>query len=201
MPGFPHIAAADRTALVDYLLGKSTSPAPTLLLPPSLPEALRREYGLLGGSKASRYMFTGYERFADPDGYPAVKPPWGTLNAIDLNTGQYLWKVPLGQYPALAAEGLTDTGSENYGGPVVTASGLLFIGATIYDRKFRAFDSATGRLLWQTDLPYAGVATPITYMIDGRQHVVIATSGQRDPKGPQGSAYVAFALPGSPVRN
>lgn len=146
-------------------------------------------------AKPSRYVFTGYKKFLDPDGYPAVAPPWGTLSAIDMNSGDYLWKVPLGEYPALVAQGYSNTGSENYGGPVVTASGLLFIGATIYDRKFRAFDTASGKLLWQAQLPFAGVATPITYMAGGRQYVVIAASGQRDPKSPQGSAYVAFALP------
>jgi quinoprotein glucose dehydrogenase len=112
-----------------------------------------------------------------------------------MNTGALLWQVPLGDYPELVAQGLTDTGSENYGGPIVTASGVLFIGATVYDRKFRAFDAADGRLLWQAELPFAGTATPITYMAAGRQFVLIATSGQRDQKGPQGAAYVAFALP------
>ena len=141
------------------------------------------------------YTFTGYGKFTDPDGYPAIEPPWGTLYAIDLNTGEFLWRVPLGQHPILAAQGLKDTGSENYGGPVVTAGGVVIIGATVWDRKIRGFDSRTGRKLWEADLPYAGVATPITYSIAGRQYVVIATSGARDPKGPQGSAYVAFALP------
>jgi quinoprotein glucose dehydrogenase len=111
-----------------------------------------------------------------------------------MNSGAILWKVPLGEYPELAAKGMTNTGSENYGGPIVTASGVLFIGATVYDRQFRAFEAASGKLLWQATLPYAGVATPITYMARGRQYVLIATSGQRDPKGPQGAAYVAFAL-------
>ncbi|HSY67392.1 MAG TPA: PQQ-binding-like beta-propeller repeat protein [Edaphobacter sp.] len=142
----------------------------------------------------AKYHFTGYRKFLDPDGYPVV-PPWGTLNAIDLNTGEYLWKVPLGQYLELVAKGQPDTGSENYGGPILTGGGVLFIGATIYDRKLRAFDARTGKLLWQGDLPYAGTATPSTYMIDGRQYVVIATSGARDPKGPQGATYIAFALP------
>jgi glucose dehydrogenase len=141
------------------------------------------------------YVFTGYRKFLDPDGYPAIKPPWGTLNAIDLKTGRYLWKIPLGEYPDLARQGIRDTGSEMYGGPIVTAGGLVFIGATVYDRKFRAFDSRTGKLLWETELPFAGIATPSTYMLDGRQYVVIASSGGRDPKGPVGGAYVAFALP------
>ncbi len=143
----------------------------------------------------NRYIFTGYRKFLDPDGYPAISPPWGTLSAIDLKTGSYLWKIPLGEYPALARQGIKNTGSEVYGGPIVTAGGLLFIGATVYDRMFRAFDDRTGKLLWQTQLPFAGIATPSTYMVDGRQYVVIAASGGRDPKGPVGGAYVAFALP------
>lgn len=146
------------------------------------------------GPGKSPMHFSGYNKFRDAEGYPAVAPPWGTLNAIDMNTGEYRWRIPLGYYPALAERGLTDTGTENYGGPVTTASGLLFIGATIFDRKFRAFDKETGALLWETELPYSGVATPATYMVDGRQYVVIATSGGRDPSQ-RGAAYVAFALP------
>lgn len=146
-------------------------------------------------SEEGPYIFTGYRKFLDPEGYPAFVPPWGTLNAIDLKTGKYLWKVPLGGYPALEQQGMKDTGSENYGGPVLTASGVLFIGATVYDRRFRAFDSSTGKVLWETELPFAGMATPSTYMIDGRQYVVIAASGGRDPKSPVGGAYIAFALP------
>jgi quinoprotein glucose dehydrogenase len=142
-----------------------------------------------------RYRFDGYVKFLDPDGYPAVAPPWGTLSAIDLNTGEYLWRRPLGEYPELAAQGLRDTGSENYGGPILTASGLLFIGATIHDRRFRALDSRSGETLWETELPYAGTATPVTYLAGGRQYVLICTSSARDPKARQGSAYVAFALP------
>jgi quinoprotein glucose dehydrogenase len=140
------------------------------------------------------FTFTGYRKFLDPDGYPAIAPPWGTLNAIDLKSGKFLWKVPLGEYPDLARQGMKNTGSESYGGPIVTAGGLVFIGATVYDRKFRAFDTSTGKVLWETELPFAGVATPSTYMIGGRQYVVIASSGGRDPKGPVGGAYVAFAL-------
>ena len=182
MPGFPQIAEADRAALVRYLRGE--------------PEGEAREVSAPASNNAGpAYRFTGYRKFLDADGYPAVAPPWGTLNAIDLNTGDYLWKVPLGEYPELKAKGVPTTGSENYGGPVVTAGGVLFIGATIYDRKLRAFDSRTGKLLWEGELPFAGVATPAVYMAGGRQYVVIAASGSRDPKGPKGSAYVAFALP------
>lgn len=142
-----------------------------------------------------QYSFTGYRKFLDPDHYPAIAPPWGTLNAIDLNTGNYLWKIPLGEYPALAAKGMKNTGSENYGGPIVTAGGLVFIGATLYDYKFHAFDSRTGKLLWEAQLPYAGRATPATYMIDGKQYVVVATGGGRYQVAPAKGVYLAFSLP------
>jgi quinoprotein glucose dehydrogenase len=140
------------------------------------------------------FRLQGYDRFLDPEGYPAVAPPWGTLSAIDLASGTIRWQVPLGEYPALAAQGLRNTGSENYGGPVVTAGGVLFIGATVFDRKFRAFDKSSGRLLWETTLPAAGTATPAVYRARGRQYVVIAAGGG---KGGQksGGSYVAFALP------
>jgi len=138
------------------------------------------------------YRFTGYRKFLDPDGYPAVAPPWGTLSAIDLNSGTYLWRIPLGEYPSLADK---STGSENYGGPILTAGGVLFISATLYDKKIRAFDPRDGKLLWDAGLPYAGNATPITYMAHGRQYVLIQTDNARDRKSPQGAAYVAFALP------
>lgn len=184
MPGFPHLEADELAILVGHVLGE--------------PAGDKREAAAQPGGTA-RYRFTGYHKFLDPDGYPAVAPPWGTLSAIDLNTGEYRWKVPLGEYPELAAMGLRDTGSENYGGPIVTAGGLVVIGATIYDRRIRAFDSGTGRLLWQAPLPFAGTATPITYMAGGRQLIVIATSGARDAGGPKGSAYVAFGLPLRPT--
>jgi glucose dehydrogenase len=141
-----------------------------------------------------KYLSDGYKKFLDTDGYPAAQPPWGTLNAIDLNTGEYAWKIPLGEYPELATRGMTNTGSENYGGPVVTAGGLVFIAATSYDKKFRAFDKATGKLLWETTLPAAGNATPATYEVNGRQYVVIAAGGGKS-KDPSGSSYVAYALP------
>ena len=142
----------------------------------------------------SRYMSDGYNKFLDPDGYPAIQPPWGTLNAINLDTGKYAWKLPLGEYPELAAQGMTNTGTENYGGPVVTAGGVLFIAATSYDKKFRAFDKDSGKLLWETTLPAAGNATPATYEVNGRQFVVIAAGGGKS-KDPSGASIVAYALP------
>jgi len=117
------------------------------------------------------------------------------LNAINLNTGEYVWKIPFGEYPELAAKGLKNTGTENYGGPIATAGGLLFIGATNFDKKFRAFDKSTGELLWEATLPFAGNATPATYEVNGCQFVVIAAGGGKDPKSPSGGMYVAFALP------
>jgi glucose dehydrogenase len=178
MPGFKTIPEPEMASLLSYLGISERGTAEA--------EA---------DAEAMRYQFTGYRKFLDPDGYPAIAPPWGTLNAVDLNTGKYLWKIPLGEYPELAAKGGADTGSENYGGPIVTAGGLVIIGATVFDKKIRAFDSQTGKLLWSATLPYAGVATPITYMVDGKQYIVIATGGGRDPKSPSGGEYVAFALP------
>ena len=137
----------------------------------------------------------GESRLYDPDGYPALEPPWGTLNAIDLNTGAIVWKIPFGEYPELAAKGLRDTGTENFGGPVVTAGGLVFIGATCYDLKFHAFGKATGKLLWETTLPAAGNATPAVYESGGREFVVIAAGGGKNGVA-SGGSYVAFALPG-----
>ena len=137
---------------------------------------------------------SGESIFLDPDGYPAITPPWGTLNALDLNTGAMRWKIPLGEIPELAAKGMKNTGSDNYGGPVVTAGGLLFIAATNFDKKFRAFDKLTGKLLWETTLPAAGNATPSTYMVNGKQYLVIACGGGKNG-APSGSTVVAFALP------
>lgn len=176
MSSFPSITQPERRAIADFLLNGETA----------------------AGSDSSGpvvYGITGYKRFLDQDGYPANATPWGTLNAIDLDTGDYVWKVTLGQYPELTAKGLPDTGSENYGGPVVTAGGLLFIGATVRDKKFRAFDKATGKLLWEAKLPLSANATPATYEVNGRQFVVIACGGDRDPSTPSGGIYVAFALP------
>src|SRR5436305_703130 len=180
MPGFSHLGRGINE-IVDYLLtGKDSGtvdPAVAMKDP-----------------SWQKYRNEGYILFRDPDGYPPLTPPWGTLNAIDLNKGEIRWQIPFGEYPELVAKGIKDTGSDNYGGPVVTASGLLFIGATNFDKKFRAFDKLTGKLLWETELPAAGNATPSIYQIDGREYVVIVCGGGKND-APSGSSVVAFALP------
>jgi len=140
-----------------------------------------------------RYMNVGWQKLLDPEGYPAVKPPWGTLTALDLAAGELVWQVPLGEIPELAAQGLRGTGAENYGGPVVTAGGLVFIAAAL-DAKLRAFDKRSGELLWEAPLPAAGFATPAVYEAGGRQFVVVAAGGGKLGR-PPGDRWVAFALP------
>lgn len=141
-----------------------------------------------------KYGIDGYNQFLDPQGYPAVKPPWGTLNALNLDTLKYEWRQPFGEFPELVKQGIRNTGSENYGGGVVTAGGLLFIGATDHDKKFHVFDSRTGKLLWETELPFSGNATPAVYEVNGREFVVIAAAGGRRRETTSGGSYVAFAL-------
>jgi glucose dehydrogenase len=175
MPGLKQLHGASRRAIVEYVVtGKSVTVDAAKPTPFDL-----------------QYAMDGYKRFTDPEGFPAVKPPWGTLNAIDMNRASIAWRIPFGEVPGAGVPG---SGSENYGGPVVTASGLLFIGATVYDNKFHAFEAATGKLLWETSLPAAGTATPAVYEVDGRQFVVIAAGGGKGGQ-PSGGSYVAFALP------
>jgi quinoprotein glucose dehydrogenase len=180
MPGFPNLSDDQMFSLVSYVMSGGVSDGKEV-------SSTAKAVPLM------KYHFTGYWKFLDPDGYPAVAPPWGTLSAINLNTGEYAWKIPLGEYPELATQGMKNTGTENYGGPLVTAGGLLFIGATNFDKKFRAFDKKTGALLWETTLPFAGNATPITYEVKRRQFVVIAAGGGKDLKSRSGGVYVAFA--------
>jgi quinoprotein glucose dehydrogenase len=140
------------------------------------------------------YQYAGLGYFNDAQGYPAIKPPWGQLTAIDLNTGEFAWRVTLGEYPELTAKAVPPTGTENFGGTIVTAGGLVFIGGT-KDEKFHAFDKSTGKLLWDYQLPAGGYATPCTYMVNGKQYVVIAAGGGGKPRTKSGDAFVAFALP------
>ncbi len=181
MPGFSQLTALDRQALLAFLYGDE-----------------KQEVGVAGATKIASpkptyvpFKISGYNKFLDNRGLPAIAPPWGTLSAIDLNTGEFVWQTVFGTEPLLP-EAKTPTGSENYGGPVITAGGLLFIAAT-KDGFFRAYDRKTGVVLWQTKLPAAGFATPSVYQVNGRQYVVIACGGAKLGT-PKGNQYVAFAL-------
>ncbi len=158
----------------------------------NLPYILQLKKSLDGSNYP--FDFMGYTHFLDKDGYPAIKPPWGLLTAIDLNKGTIAWQVPLGEFPELKAKGIPQTGTKNFGGTIVTASGILFIGGSA-DEMFHAFDKATGKLLWETKLPAGGYATPCTYSVNGRQFVVIAAGGGGKAGTKSGDSYVAFAVP------
>ena len=177
MPGMSVLGPGEKQAVIDFILGLEKKEVAAVATPtakvPYIP-----------------FTSTGYNKFLDSKGHPAITPPWGTLHAVNLNTGEYLWQIPFGDEPNLNATG---TGTENYGGPVVTASGLLFIAAT-KDGKMRAFHKKTGQLLWETKLPAAGFATPSTYQVNGKQFLVLACGGTKLGT-PKGNRYVAFALP------
>jgi quinoprotein glucose dehydrogenase len=179
MMPFGHLPRHELDAVVDYLYARTGARQP--------------DSGGSGGDTETAYVFAGYHEFMDQRFYPAIQPPWGTLTAIDLASGKRVWQIPLGEYPELTAEGVPPTGTRNYGGPVVTAGGLLIIAATS-DEMLRIFDKATGDLLWQYRLPAAGYATPATYAIDGHQYIVVTCSGGKLGT-PTGDEYIAFALP------
>ena len=185
MPGFQRLSEQEKKDLVAFLYGDEVSTARVA------PDASQKKE--IESQKPLNFKISGYTKFLDKEGYPAIRPPWGTLNAIDLNTGEYVWTKVFGSYPELEAMGIPQTGSESYGGPVITKSGLLFIAGT-KDKKFRVYSKASGQLLWETTLPAAGFATPSTYEIDGRQYVVIACGGTK-LGADKGDSYVAFALP------
>ncbi|MDT0645364.1 PQQ-binding-like beta-propeller repeat protein [Zunongwangia sp. F260] len=193
MPSFQHISEQDREAIAGYLLnlkepsskGHRGASEISVELDNS-GSADKKKFGF-----PAKYVIKFWKKLTDQEGYPGIKPPWGTLNAIDLGTGEYLWRVPLGEYPKLTERGIPVTGTENYGGPVATAGGLVFIAAT-KDERIRAFDKNTGKVLWEHQLPAGGFATPITYQVDGKQYVVIAAGGGRGQK--PGGDYVAFSL-------
>jgi len=182
MPAFNRLSSEEKDALASFILD-SKSDQNKKFTEVSIP---KNPYLQLP------YTSTGYNKFLTKEGYPAIKPPWGTLTAINLNTAEIVWKDTLGDYPELKAKGI-HSGTENYGGPVVTAGGLLFIAATS-DHKIRAFNKRTGKLLWEADLPAAGFATPAVYAVNGKQYIVIACGGGKLNKA-SGDAYVAFALP------
>ncbi|HEX7016479.1 MAG TPA: PQQ-binding-like beta-propeller repeat protein [Cyclobacteriaceae bacterium] len=183
MGGFPRITDAQKADIVAFLFGDKIA---------AQPNAGNVRTEITSEETFDEYKISGYIKWLDKDGYPAIAPPWGTLNAIDLNTGEYVWKITYGEYPELMEKGIPQTGSESYGGPVVTASGLLFIAGT-QDKKFRAYRKATGELLWETELPAAAFATPATYEVNGKQYIVLACGGTK-LGAEKGDSYVAFAL-------
>ncbi|QCR22675.1 PQQ-binding-like beta-propeller repeat protein [Pontibacter sp. SGAir0037] len=202
MPSFRHIPANEKQALQVFLLHLDETDVSAQVVASSKPggaeasnakEPSAAQAGVRSVQDEVHYTMTGYNRFVDKDGYPGIKPPWGTLNAVDLNSGKLLWKVPLGEYEELTRRGIAPTGTENYGGPLVTKGGVIFIGAT-KDAKIRAFDKLTGKVLWEAQLPAPGYATPATYTVNGKQFVVIACGGGKIGSK-SGDQYVAFALP------
>lgn len=184
MPPFSHLSKSERIAISSFVLGEKEREEQRFVgsQEEQLPEYYRVPYREGRGGK-----------FLTREGYPGVKPPWGHLSAIDLNTGQVLWNKTIGDYPELKAKGI-HAGSENFGAPVVTAGGLVFIAAT-RDEKIRAFNKATGELLWEADLSAAGIATPAVYAVNGREYIVIACGGGGKQRTKSGDQYVAFALP------
>jgi quinoprotein glucose dehydrogenase len=184
MPAFKDIVKQEREAILAFITNNETESKRKL----TSPSPVDPYFDLA-------YEMTGYNKFLTAEGLPATSPPWGTLNAINLNTGKIAWKIPLGEDENLVKQGFPVTGTENYGGPVVTAGGLVFIAAT-KDRKIRAFDKRNGTLLWEATLPSAGFATPSVYLLNGKQYLVIACGGGK-LGAPSGDAYVAFAIPAS----
>lgn len=188
MPSFKQIADGDKKALIAYLFDVKKE-GDSIFSDNANKEVISKTEK----SPFVPYTMTGYNKFRTPEGYPANKPPWGTLTAINLNTGNAIWQNPFGEYPELTKKGVPVTGTENYGGAVVTKGGLLFIAATL-DGKFRVYNKTSGKLLWSTSLPAAGFATPSTYEVNGKQYVVIACGGGKLGAA-SGDSYVAFALP------
>ncbi|MEO5593234.1 MAG: PQQ-binding-like beta-propeller repeat protein [Chitinophagaceae bacterium] len=177
MPSFSHVPEEQRRAIIDFLFNRKSG---------------KIKMAVAGTKNNITYKNTGYNRWYDSNDYPVSTPPWGTLTAIDLNTGEHKWQVPLGEYKTLIEKGIPPTGTDNYGGPLVTASGLLFIAAS-KDEKFRAFDKQNGKIIWQTQLPAAGYASASTYSVNGKQYVVIACGGGK-LNTKSGDKYVAFSL-------
>ncbi|MBA2561668.1 MAG: PQQ-binding-like beta-propeller repeat protein [Chitinophagaceae bacterium] len=183
MPGFQHLSQQDKDVIAYYVLNKQTEQQ----------QKYNPQLKAIDSFRLLPYEISGYNKFITKSGLPGLAPPWGVLNAIDLNTGEYVWKITLGEDSLFKSKGVKETGTENYGGPVITKGGVLFIAAT-KDGKFRAFNKRTGKLLWETALPAAGFATPATYQVDGRQYIAIACGGGKLGTK-SGDSYLAFALP------
>jgi quinoprotein glucose dehydrogenase len=184
MPGFPALSAEEKNALIDFLFDEEKKEVGGDATPSGLAADPRTRLP---------FKSTGYNKFLDTNGLPAFSPPYGTLTAIDLNSGQHLWRIPFGEDERLKPLGVHNSGVENYGGAVVTQNGLLFIAAT-KDGKFRCFDKKTGQLLWETTLPAAAFATPAMYEVNGKQYIALPCGGTKLGT-PKGNTYVAFALP------
>ena len=182
MPAFKNLSEADKNAIASYLLKIETKQKDEYV-----PEVKKKH-----PFYETPYRLGGIRQFLTLEGYPAVNPPWGTLQAIDLNSGKVVWKETLGDHPAMKAKGI-HSGTENWGGSVVTAGGLVFIAATS-DEMFRAYNKNTGKLLFETKLPAGGYATPAIYSIKGKQYVVIACGGGK-MRTKSSDTYVAFSLP------
>jgi quinoprotein glucose dehydrogenase len=184
MPPFAYLTDGQKTAIASYVLNlESRQKEPfQSASEPELPQYYRNPYKESPGGK-----------FLTGEGYPGVKPPWGHLTAVNLNTGEVVWKQTIGDYPELKAKGI-HTGSENFGSSVVTAGGVIFIAAT-RDERIRGFNKMTGELLWEAPLPAAGIATPSVYQANGKEYVVIACGGGGKQQTKSGDKYVAFALP------
>ena len=183
MPAFKHLSQQDKEAIASFVLNLQNQQQ----------KKYERKMTAADSFRVLPYQSSGYNKFLSKSKLPAIAPPWGVLNAIDLNTGDYVWKITLGEDSVFKAKGAKETGVENYGGPVVTKGGLLFIAAT-KDGRFRAFNKRSGKLLRETKLPAAGFATPAMYALDGTQYIVIACGGGKLGTK-SGDSYVAFALP------
>jgi quinoprotein glucose dehydrogenase len=182
MPAFKHLTDEERHAIAVYVLN----------LAPDSRKPFANSRKAVADPAAVPFTITGYNKFVSKENYPAIKPPWGTLNAVNLNTGKLEWKIPLGEDKFFSQKGIA-TGTENYGGPVVTETGLVFIAATA-DSKIRAFDKKDGKRLWEATLPAPGFATPSMYEVNGKQYLVVACGGGK-LRTRSGDSYVAFALP------
>ena len=183
MPSFATLSSVEKRAVTAFLFDEDSG------------EKIPAKDLKLSWASEIPFVVTGHHEFRDPDGYPANKRPWGTLNAIDLDRGEIRWQVPLGTYPALEAKGIPPTGTFNIGGPIVTKGGLVFIGAAM-DERFHAYDKSTGKLLWEFQMDAGGYATPATYEINGRQYLVIAAGGGGKPETKPGNAYYCFTVDG-----